>query len=97
MFHSTTVEDEPERPQLVLHALVVALVQGVAALLEVADALDVALVGLVVDIGQDTEVLNPPMYGRCMQNRHYRPTRSVTNEHPTMYNCWSNAIRRYEE
>jgi hypothetical protein len=66
------VQDEAERAELVFHPLVVALVElaflavedvtgeGVAGFLEVADAFDVAAVGVVIDVGEDVQALEDP-------------------------------------
>ncbi len=63
------VQDKAERSEPVFHPLVVALIQlallavedmtgeGVAAFLEVADALDMATVGVVIDIDEDVQAL----------------------------------------
>ena len=69
------IQDKAERAELVLQAALVPVVQlsllpvadlpgqGVAALLQVADALDVAAVGLInVDVGQDVQRLEDPPY-----------------------------------
>jgi len=86
------VEDQAKGSELGLHAGVVALVelalaaveyllrQVVATFLEVADALDVAPVGLVVDEGEDVERLeDPPVVGDRLAQRGGV---AVTLEHP---------------